>query len=94
MEAYEQIYGVMRAEGVNVAGSVNWAADIKKVCEPTPDDFMADKRDMACKTAKSMEKIEAMPLKAMEIFTQISMTGRFQEYIKDFSAENQEAPLV
>ena len=43
-----------------------------------------------------MERIEALPVKSMEQFAQISYSGRFQEYIKteDFSADNMDAPAV
>ena len=43
-----------------------------------------------------MERIEALPVKSMEQFAQISYSGRFQEYIKteDFGPDNMDAPAV
>lgn len=69
-------------------------ADIERVCQPSADDFMAESRDTACEMLKWMADFEGQPIKSEEVFAQISISGRFQAYLKHFSAENTIAPLV
>ena len=68
--------------------------DIERVCKPSADDSMAENRETACEMLTWMADFEGQPIKSEETFAQISISGRFQRYLKHFSAENTIAPLV
>ena len=94
MDYYGQIFPVFEAEFVNsVLRQPYWPYDVRNICEPPAGDLMADNRTIACAFAKSLEG-EPCAVKQFEHFNQVAITQRFQEFVDDFSEENQEGTLL
>ena len=89
MEAYQAVWPVFRAEGVNQIGlPYRWDQDKQNICNPSSSDaLLAENRELACEFANYMQG-EADPVKDFEYFSQIQIAGRFQEYIPDFGPES------
>ena len=64
-----------------------WAEDYKRLCAQ-PDS------EEACTFAGYFQGLVQSPVKSLELYGQIGIVGRFQEYVDDFSADNQEGKLV
>ena len=87
-ENYEGTYPVYREQMNNVVNDPNWQYDVQSICSD-PDNAIA------CENAKSYPAGEQMTTKSLELFDQIAITGRFQEYNPDFAtAIDKTAPLV
>ena len=93
-DRYEQVYPILRAENVNSINSIYyWDSQIRHVCYPPPDHYMADNRDLAC-TWMKIQIGEQASTKCFEHLNQLGITQRFQEYVRDFKEGSTEGPLV
>lgn len=83
-EAYKSLFPNLRDHMINVTGDANWAFDQENIC----DEKEADGSDSySCQWVSSFdETMQPMPIKAYEYYSQIAITGRFQQYVKDFAS--------
>ena len=80
-----KLYPIYREVGANfVNGPETWSAMLEKICAAN---------EYACEVAKNFMG-EGMTVKSMELFEQLAMTDRFQEYKENFSKDNMESNLV
>ena len=94
LDDYLKVFPVLRAEHVNAINRpYYWQNDVRHICNPSPDDFMANDRDLACKFSKALVG-EATSTKGYEHMYQLTITQRFQEYVQDFNEANADGPLV
>ena len=82
LEQYNQTYPVYRKNNVNAIGSPNWKSDKEKICALGKDSY-------ACQYLNYMpEDAQGTAMKSLEQYSQNYITGKFQEYITDFSETN------
>ena len=61
-DSYEETVGVYNSEGVYILAGPNADEDEQKVCTPTPDDYLPDKRKKACDNIKIMKYFKGLPV--------------------------------